>query len=470
MSLTYNGSGIVPAPFVQIDKIYNIEQSSHTLLSSEYDITLTGAIVESGNMMTDILAGQAYIKNTFGLNRKALVITDPSFNGSVTYYPDVLNISFDPGPWVKICRYTIKLRAPAPDDEQGGDKLLNRSESWSITEQPNGVKAIQHNVNAVGISTLGTSGYLNAKAWASTKKTTISSTGGIVWGQTDWTPGSGLVLSSLSATSGYWNYGYAENFNINENAWGFSENFIYYPTTSGYRAREEYTVQVQEDGSAFGQSLITVNGTVFGFGATETPESGTRLNNAKAYFDVIKPFLYQRAESYKTTGTVVNPSPMTKTATYDYTNGTINYGWAFRTGYGPLVSGAVEESLEINDEGQADVFASIPVPGRAAGPVIQYMYTRSSPKRTVTYNATFGSGILNNGLSGTNYSLLNLYNSRPDTDFMFTTLQPDNNVNFFIETNNIQWNPLRLNYSRTMSWVIDSSGYTGIPNQIHKVS
>jgi len=62
-------------------------------------------------------------------------------------------------------------------------------------------------------------------------------------------------------------------------------------------------------------------------------------------------------------------------------NGVISYTANYVAVSGTfLVPGAIEEEVEILDNGFSDVFASIPIPGKINGPIIQGMRTSTAMK------------------------------------------------------------------------------------------
>ena len=135
-----------------------------------------------------------------------------------------------------------------------------------------------------------------------------------------------------------------------------------------------------------------------------------------------------------------------------------------------MVSGSIDESIDIADNGPTDVFASIPIPGRSNGPIIQYMSTYSLPERTISINATIPpiSYIdINN--------LRNRYLSKPNTNNIIDALKPESGY-YYITQDSEAWNPIKGNYSRTVSWVMQPFsngtvyGFDGIPSGIHNTA
>ena len=150
MPVEYNGSGLVPAPFVQIQKRYNLDTNGDTLFT-EYDITLNGALAKATTPgMGDLLAQQDELKGIFATNGGLLEISDPANTYSLQFNPNVNSITFNEGNWVNLCRYSISLTAVA-SGEGSSDNLRSKNETWSINEQLNGTIVVTHGAEAVGL-------------------------------------------------------------------------------------------------------------------------------------------------------------------------------------------------------------------------------------------------------------------------------------------------------------------------------
>ena len=100
--------------------------------------------------------------------------------------------------------------------------------------------------------------------------------------------------------------------------------------------------------------------------------------------------IYKRAAEYSNVD--VYPTPVSQTVSRNPAEGTITYTFSFHDKGNEEVkvfTGAISESINIQDSASTDVFATIQVPGRSAGAVLQKMNTITSPERTVTIDAQF---------------------------------------------------------------------------------
>jgi len=95
----------------------------------------------------------------------------------------------------------------------------------------------------------------------------------------------------------------------------------------------------------------------------------------------------------------LNSQPLSVSlGTNEYT-GDLTYSLAFNNRPTNIISGVISESLQISDTYPGDVFAVVPVLGRATGPILQYIGGRTEYKRDVSLNLTmdytkipYGSG------------------------------------------------------------------------------
>ena len=94
--------------------------------------------------------------------------------------------------------------------------------------------------------------------------------------------------------------------------------------------------------------------------------------------------LYKRANN--TVAVALNSQPKTITLGVNEFAGEINYSLAFDNRPTNIISGVLSEQINVNDTYPGDVFATIPVLGRATGPVLQYMGSRTEYKRDVSLN------------------------------------------------------------------------------------
>ncbi len=484
MPVRFQSTELIPAPFVEIQKGFS-RTTNGKALSPQYTFTLTGTIVNvdsskdspdsalytgaNGPTMEGIIAEQKRIRRLFASTSDGgrLEIETPGGGGpnTIDAYCTVESINFAPGTWVDRCPYTIVLRAnKIENDPEPVTGLSAYTESWNISENEDGTYGVSHQIQATGETLYGplgtTEGLQVARSWCQTRMTSISSVGAITIN------GSGYNQTLLPITdfaTNYWNLGVTESIGVTDNSWQISENFVYAPSGS---AREEFSASLNYEGSDITKVSVSVNGSVIGFASRNSNYLG-KIANAKTKFTTsVEPNIISRVTVILPTGYTLNPIPSTKQITYEENAGLLRYSYTFSAAQGTLISGATEETININDTGTTDIFAQIQIPGRANGPVIQNMKTVTLPERTVSITATIaGSGVISAG------TLTAAYLAKPNVDALIASLKP--NVGYYyIKQNSEEWNPIRRQYARTISWTIQPEGLpvSGIPVGINNES
>ena len=478
MPLRYNGSGLVPAPLIQASKTY-IRDEGGRILRPEYTFNLQGTIVNVGTSLdspgaqgsdnlTAIINEQNRIRQIFAQDGKTLEIEDP-FNPSGLFraYCRVNSIDFSPSVWVNRCDYTIGLTAVAVSGlEEPMSELDSASERWSISELEDGTYTVGHELSAKGTLIYSASGMNNpllvAKNWCKDRRITnndgyISSTNGI-------SPALNTILSTINNASGnYWNYSAVENIGSSDYTWNLSETMIHNPSGN---CRETYVASVSYSENDTRFADVTVNGTVYGY-AGYASNLDTRNSRAKAYYESsVRPYIYTRLANYVPSGYTINPAPRTKQETYELTAGIVTYTITYPMASGAMISGAIQEDIQINDKGKTDIFASIVVPGRQNGPIIQAMNTYTSPERTVNIAAKLASSTTPLSIS----NIRSVYLSKPNTDAIMQALCPQVG-RYYCSNDSEDFSVISRQYNRTVTWVAypAGSGISGTQNIIHSL-
>lgn len=460
---------LIPAPLVGISKAY-VRDEGGRKLHPEYTITLNGTIVNVGNSkdspnaqsydmsMEDILAEQRRIKTLFSVDGGRLEIETPGGGGpnTIDTYCTVDDITFQQSTWTVKCEYTVILKAVKLllDNDLTTD-LTQASETFNITENEDRTYTISHNLSAAGKLFYTVSGVNDplgaAKQWCQDRLLT-NSNGNLSSGHLDFS----RLLMSMEGSGNFWNHGIVESPGISANSYQISETFIHNPSGT---TREEFSVNLVWEQNDIRKITVSANGAVLGY-AENNRDYYTKYSNARTKFDNgVAPNLYTRILPFIPAGYALNPIPVVRQISNEQNLGAVKYGYTFCAVSGMLLDGAIEDSISVNDSGPVDVFAQIPIPGRANGPVVQNMNTYTLPERTVTIQALFtpASGI---SLS----SLRTLYNSKPNTNDIISALTPNNGY-YYVKQDTEEWNPIRRNYSRVVSWVIQNEGLsiTGMP-------
>ena len=470
MPVLYDGYNFVPAPFVNIQSNWVTDQNDENLFP-DITITLNGTIVPTGitpgpDVTDQIVLAQKEIENAVSNNGKRLEAFSPNGGPPIDFFCTVENVNFQPAPWTTICNYTITFKSRAiegTDMQPGVLKIASKSENWQFNENGDGTTQISHSVSAVGLMVYESEDTANdplqsAKNYCESRLISINS--GAITLPSDAAVASGVLTDVDFNISKFWNRSLVEGIGHTENSWQVTENFIYNPVGNYF---EEYDASVNQDIVGGNVVTVTINGTIIGF-ADNIINNEIRLANAQSQLATIEALIYSRLTPFVPVDFTLNPTANSIQNTYDRTNGVVQYSRTYSAKRGTLISGAIDENIDVSDTGFTDVFAQFIVPNRANGPIIQYLNTVNSPQRSISISASLSpSGSITDGTS-----LLAAYLDKPDTDFIIEALVPSAG-NYYVTQNTEDWNPMTRRYNRVMVWTLDPNGSSvdGLPNGVN---
>lgn len=222
--------------------------------------------------------------------------------------------------------------------------------------------------------------------------------------------------------------------------------------------REEYSVDRQEtlDSS---QTQITIQGVVQGLGVETTTKGTSRFASASgAFFSIVEPLITTRVAEVIPTGACISDEPITKTFGVNPLNGTITYSQTFESRFSANNVNILREEIEIALQLRGDVIATIPIPGKSDGPILQDQETKTglSKRLTINYtmksnsncgvgNTTTSNQLLNIALAESNVLVnntptMNIRGEKPESSAVFKT---EDGVSFNRQNNqftrNVTW-------------------------------
>jgi hypothetical protein len=294
--------------------------------------------------------------------------------------------------------------------------------------------------------------YLNAKAWVESRlNLSLTSSSSTPSGVISLSGSAGTPAYNL-ATGYLYNHIRNTNFSIMESKYEVVDNWIAMPTGIGFvedysidmstDERYIHTVSVKGEirglslGGSFGashthvtgSSLVAPSTTGYGGGLAHnvpdvTSSASTASNiTANKYENAIsgwiydiKPYLYRRAcvamstidrskgyvAPYSQGGGSQSPPnnpvyskhgllniiPVSTSESHNTRKGTIAYSYDFNNKF-TMISGVIAESVSIEDTGPVDVIGEAFVLGRALGPVLQNLGTKTTAKKSVSIEVT----------------------------------------------------------------------------------
>ena len=182
---------------------------------------------------------------------------------------------------------------------------------------------------------------------------------------------------------------------------------------TGYCVLDNFSLDVSTE-IENGLGTISLQGTIQGYPsygnsgllyAIEDPNGNrkTAFYNASGYLSemLASGFFYNRASgAYAHTGTLSNPiplahvlplndKPISESFSYNIEEGSIGYNFTYNNRPMPIVTGALTEKVNISKNRQVPVHAALTILGRAAGPILQDIGTKSAFTQDISIEAQF---------------------------------------------------------------------------------
>ena len=151
-------------------------------------------------------------------------------------------------------------------------------------------------------------------------------------------------------------------------------------------------INVSIDGNIKGLTTMSPSGELYG-GLQPSGISGVKpyTNALKKYHDITNSGLFGiSSDIYKRANNMVavqlNSQPVSVSVGSNEFTGDLNYSLSFNNRPTNIISGVLTETLQVSDTYPGDVFAVVPVLGRATGPILQNIGGRTEYKRDVSLN------------------------------------------------------------------------------------
>ncbi len=409
--------------------------------SGSYEPRPVSQVIPTDEKLGSILKKQIALRELFADKCNKIEVLPISGNEPVfTFYPKFVSINFDQGVWVNTCNYTIELEAGFlldKDDkiigagsyganegttleafkQQFGGFVEDFSESWSIepedgngnTYAPTSVENKYSIRNYRVTRTLSATGKrggpvcddANHPAMQAKRFILKYAVSGLPNHQNypDNTIG-GLIASGTIniADTLFGGYNHLRTESIDKTGGVYTLNDTW--LLSSGTAYENYSLSLSSSITDT-VSTVSVNGTIKGL--TSAPPSGSIFGGSYSTQGVNNPYqnatlkyyeitnngafgplchVYKRAMNI--TDLNLNHQPLSISIGTNEFTGEITYNIEYNDRPSNLVSGVLSESISVSDTYPGDVFAVIPVIGRATGPVLQYIGGRTEYQRSVS--------------------------------------------------------------------------------------
>jgi hypothetical protein len=406
--------------------------------SGSYEPRPVSQVVPTDEKLGSILKKQIALRELFADKCNKIEVLPISGNEPVfTFYPKFVSINFDQGVWVNTCNYTIELEAGFLLDKdnkiigagsygategitlneyinQYGGFVEDFSENWSIEpEEGNGntydpSSSPHHTMRTYRVTrTLSATGKRGAGSDCNDENNhPVIQAKKFVhkYRETSFYPhsnnslGPHIASGTINlATEIFGGYNHLSTETIDKTAGAYTLNDTW--LLSSGTAYENYSLSLSSSITDT-VSTVSVNGTIKGltsapasgsiFGGNDiTPRNTPYQNAALKYYSITNNgafgpncHIFRRAQNL--TNLILNHQPLSVSLGTNEFTGEITYNIEYNDRPSNLVSGVLSESISVSDTYPGDVFAVIPVIGRATGPVLQYIGGRTEYQRSVS--------------------------------------------------------------------------------------
>lgn len=484
-TVSYNGQKLIPAPLVAISKTYQTTGDGKKI-GSVYNIVVQGNMiaykgspnssgvfhilggyppdenVQFSSRLKSILTKQQAIRDLFSSDGFSFEVQSMDGSAPMKCNPRVLNINVPEGLWFEVAPYTIELEAdriyPLQEDSFN-EYISSAEETWNIESnegQPENedlprTYTLSHTVSAQGKRFFDETGTLVMPAWQQARNYCLGRLGF----------DSQIALSSgvINLPSYYGGFNHLRSQSTGEEDGSFSvtETWILASGT----ALEDFSVS-RSTTLQDGLEHVSIEGTVIGLELrnSDMTLATSKYTNALTKFATASGLAFSRAQNYG--GVNLNIIPVGSTIGRNPITGTINYNFEYDNRPSNIISGCRSEFIVITDTLAGDVFAAIPVLGRAKGPVLQDIQTVTETQKALSIElyvnrADFG----NNSIPAIKAAVINNPRVNPSTSGQFQSIvdavNPINNGFSTVFTSPVteQWYPKTGQYSYSISWVYE---------------
>jgi hypothetical protein len=420
----YDGSRLIPAPFVSIQKTYERAddgqklgslftiQLSNDLVtfkgSPDSDQTLWTAggyppdeVVAGDSRLASALRKQEALRELFSQDGRLLEIQSNDGSQPMKCNPTVKDINIDQGSWYNVVKYTITLEANAITvngieiGEDDFDQYISTaSESWSFEtdeETPESVELnrtyrLTHTLSAKGKVHYDETGAQIREPWEQARAWVLPRLG----------LDSAVVFSSgvHNLPSYYGGYNHVRTSQTDKIGGNFSATEAWILASGA--ALEDFTVETSTN-SEDGKTRVSINGSIKGLEVRngDFQVTSSKFVNADSKWSGVYPILISRAQNYS--NKTLNIIPLGSTVGKNPALGIITYGFEYDNRPSNVLTDSVSEVISLEDNFDVDAIAVIPILGRVAGPLIQDLNSHRENARTLNIEVVYDPEILNTG-------------------------------------------------------------------------
>ncbi len=461
MPVIFDSNKIIPGPFATISKEVE-RRADGTPTRSQFVITLKGTIVaymgspnSSGTFwnasgyppdesiadisrLKAILAKQGALTELFSRKNKLLEIQP--FDGSqpVKAIVRLRNLTFEEGKWYDTCTFNVSFEADTVwfgSTEMTPDNGIT-DENWSLEQADDRGRTFRltHTISAAAKASYDIDGTLINPGWKVARDIVLDNNLGI--DPEMFNDPNARTLPNCEA------YNYVRGQSIDEAGGKYtaSESWLLYnpADTDGVPCIEEYTVNVRR--SENGQTRVSIEGNLTGLEVRDTTTfelTTDRWTNALARWTLLDPALFGIAEA--NASITLNPTVLSSSVGKNIHQGTISFNREYDDR--PIVfPGAITGTIQTSEKRPLDVFASLVIPGKADGPILQPINTVTAREQRLAIEIVMPTPTMSTPAS-----------TKPNTDSIVATYTPMGS-SVMKTQDDINWQEHTGRYSRNVAW------------------
>lgn len=466
-SVTYQGSKIIPAPFVSLTR--NIERTADgTSRQRGWKIQLTGKVSavkgspdETGTFWTtsgyppDTIEAEAgadkrmrnfrnklgALERLFDVDGKSFEIHPPDGSAPLKFYPRIQSFNFAEGQWFEFVDYTVEMEADCIYFGNDADLFCDVSaennpaeETWAIDpiDDFRPTYRLTHTVTAGGKKRFVADGTGDTlyEGWEAAKISVDAALGY-----------SSSVVTSIFGVSGTTNYNYNASKSMDKATGRYQVTESWILSENNYIEDKVIDISFSLDSGFY---TGRVSGTITGLN-TGT-DASLRYTNANTRFSALtEAACYSLAQAEMPASRTLNPTAMQTNVGRNKIAGIISYSYEFNN-RPAVTSGYLSEQINVSIDHATPVVAAIGVIARPYGPVLQDTGSYTQKMVTITADILIRTGY------GEAAPTAPAYNPYPE----FITTVGGTPPTVYVSTDKENWSRLSGRYNRTTSYIYQS--------------
>lgn len=488
--MSYGDYSFSPVPIITTEREFQ-KGADNSLNGTVFNISLNGNLVNvpTGGLAS-IITKQNILRSGIKDEGRLFLLTCDGTT-LISGYPRInspLQFNESTNNWIFNCPYNLSFQFDELEnyttDTTGSLPyyIQDAGETWSVEflednfysfvlpDATNDISPYQirlsHSVNALGKAHYNNAG-LGLLPWEQARKYVISKLGY----NSNYVLSSGVINLGTGLLLAPFNHTRTNSYDIKGGSFSVEENWLVINTgVNGFNgnATESFTADISNSLESSNITNVSIQGTIQGL---ETRNYGTspgdfsitqsKYAGASGYWANVQPKIYQRGKLLANgfADRQINPIALSKTVGHSPSQGTITYNYQYDDRPSNCISGALKETMSVNDTNANDVFAAITVLGRSAGPVLQAIGSSGATTRDVNIEvimtpftgcpsaASYVSGIIAASPKGQVAVIVNAFKQ----DLV------NNNSQVFVNSDTESWDWKAGRYTRNVSWTYQNS-------------